>query len=208
MKIMDVINEILGQSRYLGSFPYCEMAQRAGSEEGAIGVFVDGLRNSVVLFSCGEPSGAIYGDEVGALYGDPAALKILEMGEYELYATEKRIVDMIVARCRVFNRSHFPHQLTSDIPEFGGERKSPGILSIVVEKENSPQSGMRVSIRKGRHVLLTDTTTGDGRASFRLLNGRYDVIVVDRAQEVYTFMVDFHGSRSELVIELGGMMDG
>lgn len=208
MKIMDIINEILGQSRYVGSFPYSEMAQRAGSEEGAIGVFVDGLRNSVIFFSGGEPSGAIYEDEVGALYGDAAALKILDQDEYELYASEKVLVDLIVARCRVFDRSHFPHSLTSDIPEIGGARRTPGILAIVVEKKNTPQSGMRVSIRKGRHVLLSDTTTGDGRASFRLLNGRYDVIVVDRAQEVYTFVVDFHGSSSELVIEVGGMTDG
>jgi len=208
MEIMDVINEILGRSRYLGSYSYGEMTEQAEAGEGAIGVFVDGPQYSVVLFSGGEPTGAIYGDEIGALYGDAAALKIPDMGEYELYTVEKRIVDMIVARCRVFNRSYFPRQLTSEIPEIGGVRKTPGILSIVVEKENSPQSGMRVSIRKGRHVLLSDTTTGDGRASFRLLNGRYDVIVVDRAQEVYTFMVDFHGSRSELVIELGGVTDG
>jgi hypothetical protein len=208
MKIMDIINEILGQSRYLGSFPYCEMTQRACSEEGALGVFVDGSRNSVVLFSDGEPSGAIYEDEIGALYGDAAALKILDMDDYELYAAEKALVDMLVARCRVFNRGHFPHSLTSDIPEIGGVRRTPGILSIVVEKSSLPQSGMRVSIRKGRHVLLSDTTTGDGKASFRLLNGRYDVIVVDRAQEIYTFVVDFHGSRSELVIEVDGMTDG
>ncbi|WP_298667211.1 hypothetical protein [uncultured Methanofollis sp.] len=208
MKIMDIINEILGHSRYLGSFPYCEMVQTAKSEEGAMGVFVDGSLNSVVFFSCGEPTGAIYEDEAGALYGDAAALKIQDMGEYDLYATEKNVVDMIVARCRVFNRSYFPCQLTADLPEIGGVRRTPGILSIVVERESCPQSGMRVSIRKGRHVLLTDTTTGDGRASFRLLNGRYDIVVIDRAQEAYTFMVDFHGSRSELVIELEGMMDG
>jgi hypothetical protein len=208
MKIMDVINEILGQSRYLGSFPYCEMTQRACSEEGALGVFADGSRNSVVLFSCGEPSGAIYEDEVGALYGDAAALKIQDQDEYELYAGGKMLVEMLVARCRVFDRGHFPHPLTSEIPEIGGVRRTPGVLSIVVEKMTVPQSGMRVSIRKGRHVLLSDTTTGDGRASFRLLNGRYDVIVVDRAQEIYTFVVDFHGSSSELVIEVGGMTDG
>lgn len=208
MEIMDVINEILGQSRYLGSFPYCTMTETAGSVEGAIGIFVDGVRSSVILFSGGEPAGAIYVDEVGALYGDAAALRLVDRGEYELYAVEKKVVDMVVARCRVFSKSHFPHPLTSDIPEIGGVRRTPGVLSIVVEKENSPQSGMRVSIRKGRHVLLSDTTTGDGRASFRLLNGRYDVVVIDRAQEVYTFLVDFHGSKSELVIELGEVTDG
>lgn len=204
MEIMDIINEILGQSRYLGSFSYRTMVQTAGSEGGAIGVFVDGARNSVILFSGGEPAGAIYADEAGALYGDAAALRIVDAGEYELYAAEKKLVDMIVARCRVFSRSHFPHPLTSDIPEIGGVRKTPGVLAIVVEKENRPQSGMRVSIRKGRHVLLSDTTTGDGRASFRLLNGRYDIVIVDRAQDVYTFVVDFHGASSELVIELAG----
>lgn len=208
MEIMDVINEILGQSRYLGSFPYGTMVQTAGSEDGAIGVFVDGAKNSVVLFSSGEPAGAIYVDEAGALYGDAAALRIVDAGEYEIYAAEKKLVDMVVSRCRVFSRSHFPHPLTADIPEIGGVRKTPGVLSIVVEKENCPQSGMRVSIRKGRHVLLSDTTTGDGRASFRLLNGRYDIVIIDRAQEVYTFVVDFHGSSSELVIELGGVTDG
>lgn len=207
MDIMDIINEVLGRSRYLGSFPYHEMAERAEDEAGALGIFVDGKRSSTVLFSDGEPSGAIYFDEIGGLYGDPAVLKIQESDEYDLYATDRRVVELIIARCRVFHKSYFPHQFSSDLPEIGGVRKIPGILALVIINNEMPQEGVKVSVRKGRHVLASDTTTGDGRVSFRLFNGKYDILLVDSADEAATFMVDFKGERSELVIEMDGVND-
>ncbi|WP_165394798.1 hypothetical protein [Methanofollis fontis] len=56
-------------------------------------------------------------------------------------------------------------------------------------------------------MIASDVTTGDGKVSFRLLNGHYDVLMIDRAREVYTFLVDFNGKKSELVIDLGGLAD-
>ncbi|QYZ78729.1 hypothetical protein E2N92_04440 [Methanofollis formosanus] len=205
MDIMDVINEILGRSRYLGLFAYFEMAREAKDEQGAIGVFVDGKRTSTILFSGGEPRGAIYLDEKGALYGDPAVLKIQESDGYDLYAVDRQVVDLVVARCRVFHRSYFPRHLSSDLPEIGGVRKMPGVLALLILRDDVAQEGARVSIRKGRHVLASDATTGDGQVSFRLFNGTYDIMVVDSRGEVATFMVDFKGERSELVIEMGGV---
>ncbi|TAJ44842.1 hypothetical protein CUJ86_06010 [Methanofollis fontis] len=207
MEIMEIINEILSRSRYLGSFPYFEMSRVAGSRDGSVGVFVDSSKSSVILFSGGEPTGAIFRDEKGALFGDSAVLKITDNDEYDLYGVDRRAVDIVVSHCRVFNKGHFPHQLPADIPEIGEKRKSPGVLSIDIVRDDRPQSGVRVSMRKGRHVIASDVTTGDGKVSFRLLNGHYDVLMIDRAREVYTFLVDFNGKKSELVIDLGGLAD-
>jgi hypothetical protein len=207
MDIMDIINEVLGRSHYLGSFLYYEMAERAEDEAGALGICVDGKRSSTILFSGGEPSGAIYYDEAGGLYGDQAVLKIQESDEYDLYATDRRVVDLIIARCRVFHKSYFPHHFSSDLPEIGGVRRIPGVLALIITDNDTPREGVRVSVRKGRHVLASDTTTGDGRVSFKLFNGKYDILLVDSADEVATFMVDFKGERSELVIEMDGVTD-
>ncbi|QSZ66764.1 hypothetical protein RJ40_04275 [Methanofollis aquaemaris] len=207
MDIMDVINEILGQSRYLGSCAYFEMAEQAQNEEGAIGVFVDGKRNSTILYSGGEPLGAIYLDEMGGLYGDPAVLKIRDSDEYDLYAVDNRVVELVVARCRVFHKNYFSRHLSSALPEIGGVRRMPGVLALHILRDDTAQEGARVSVRKGRHVLANDTTTGDGQVSFKLFNGTYDILVADSTGEVATFMVDFKGERSELFIEMGGVTD-
>lgn len=207
MDIMDVINEILGQSRYLGSYPYFAMVRQGKSEGGAIAIVVDGDRRSVILFSRGEPTGAIYQDKQGALYGDAAVLKISDQDDYDLYAVDMKAVEIVVAHCRVFNRGHFPHQLSADIPEIGAKRRMPGVLSLEIVQNDLQQSGARVSIRKGRQVIASDVTTGDGKVSFRLMNGPYDVVVASRTGEIYSFLVDFNGKRSELIIELDGMND-
>jgi len=207
MEIMDVINEILGQSRYMGSYPYFTTVRQAKSEAGAIAIFVDGDRSAVILFSLGEPAGAIYSDKLGALFGDSAVLKLSGQDDYDLYAVDQRAVEIVVAHCRVFNRGHFPHQLSADIPEIGAKRKMPGVLSLLIVRGDAEQSGVRVSIKKGRQVIASDVTTGDGKASFRLMNGSYDVVVSSRTGDVYSFLVDFNGKRSELIIELDGMTD-
>jgi len=207
MEIIDVINEILGQSRYLGSYPYFATVRQGKSEGGAIAIVVDGDRSAVILFSGGEPTGAIYKDKLGALYGDSAVLKISDQDDYDLYAVDRKAVEIVVAHCRVFNRGHFPHNLSADIPEIGAKRRMPGVLSLFIVRNDLQQSGVRVSIRKGRQVIASDVTTGDGKVSFRLVNGPYDVVVASRTGEPYTFLVDFNGKRSELIIELDGMTD-
>lgn len=208
MEIMNAINEVLGQSRYLGSYPYHLTVKQVQNESGAIAVFVDNDRSSVILFFHGEPAGAIYRDTLGTLFGDAAVLKISDRDSYDLYAADPASVEIVVARCRVFNRGHFPHQLSADIPEIGMKRRMPGVLSLLIVRGGAEQSGVRVSIKKGRQVLASDVTTGDGKVSFRLMNGPYDVVVASKAEEVYSFLVDFNGKQSELIIELDGVTDG
>ncbi|MDK2974747.1 MAG: hypothetical protein PWP08_1118 [Methanofollis sp.] len=207
MEIMEIINEVLGQSHYLGSYPYYTMVRQAKSEASAIAVFVDRDRNAAILYSRGEPTGAIYRDTLGALFGDSAVLKISDQDDYDLYAVDLRAVELVVAHCRVFNRGHFPHRLSADIPEIGTKRRIPGVLSLLIVRNGAEQSGVRVSIKKGRQVLASDVTTGDGKASFRLMNGSYDVVISSRTGEAYSFLVNFNGKRSELIIELDGITD-
>ena len=95
-------------------------------------------------------------------------------------------------------------RLDDDLPSFGGIHRSPGILCLTLAREGIPQPGIRVSIKKGRQIIASDITTTDGKVCFKLLNGTYDCTAVDRAQEMYTFMVDFNDRYAESVIEIGG----
>jgi hypothetical protein len=51
---------------------------------------------------------------------------------------------------------------------------------------------------------MNDMTTGDGKVCFRLINGRYDCMVIDRENELYPFMVDFKDRHAETEIDIGG----
>jgi len=169
-----------------------------------IGVNDENDRKFYLVFEDGAAEGAIFTDSKGTLFGDKAAILLTGQETFELFEVSQSIVSALASRCRIFDKSHVKKRLDDDLPSFGGIHRSPGILCLTLARGGVPQPGIRVSIKKGRQIIASDITTTDGKVCFKLLNGTYDCLAVDRAQEIYTFMVDFNDRYVESVIEIGG----
>ncbi len=204
-EIIQIIDEVLSTSAYVASYTYPELMAYAGSHAvNGIGVHDENDRKFYIVFEAGAPEGVIFTDRKGTLFGDKAAILLTGQETFELFEVSQSIVNALASRCRIFDKSHVKKRLDDDLPSFGGIHRSPGILCLTLAREGVPQPGIRVSIKKGRQIIASDITTTDGKVCFKLLNGTYDCTAVDRAQEMYTFMVDFNDRYAESVIEIGG----
>ena len=204
-EIIQIIDEVLSTSTYVASYSFPELLEYAISHAmNGIGVHDENDRKLYVVFEGGSPEGVIFSDSKGALFGDKAAILLTGTESFELFSVSQSIVNALASRCRIFDRSHVKKRLDDNLPSFGGIHRSPGILCLTLAREGVPQPGIRVSIKKGRQIIASDITTTDGKVCFKLLNGTYDCMAVDRSQEMYTFMVDFNDRYAESVIEIGG----
>jgi hypothetical protein len=204
-EIIQIIDEVLSTSAYVASYSYSELMDYAASHAlNGIGVNDENDRKFYIIFEAGAPEGVIFSDSKGTLFGDKASILLTGQETFELFDVSQSIVSALASRCRIFDKSHVKKRLDDDLPSFGGIHRSPGILCLTLAKEGVPQPGIRVSIKKGRQIIASDITTTDGKVCFKLLNGTYDCMAVDRAQDIYTFMVDFNDRYAESVIEIGG----
>ncbi len=203
--IVKLIDEILGASSYEKDYSFDDLLDHAKKLK-ISGIAVAGEKNQkfFVVFSDGEPEGVIVHDEKGTLFGDKAAYLIEGAENYELFLVNPEITRALASRCRVFDQNLMKKHLNESLPSIGGKKRSIGVLCIQILRNGQPQKGVRVSIRRGRQELLNDMTTGDGKVCFRLMNGRYDCMVIDRENELYPFMVDFKDRRADTEIDIGG----
>jgi hypothetical protein len=205
MDIIKIIDEILGASSYNGDYNFLELLDYA-SKHKIDGIAVSGEKNQkfFIVFTAGEPEGVITHDEKGTLFGDKAAYHIEGPENFELFIVNPELTSALASRCRVFDKTHLQKRLGENLPSIGGRKRSIGVLCIQIFRDGTPQKGVRVSIRRGRQELMNDMTTGDGKVCFRLINGRYDCMVIDRENELYPFMVDFKDQHAETEIDIGG----
>ncbi len=209
MDINNLIDEILKQSIYLGCFSFDELLHySAVHSPNGVGISKDGAQTFLLAMSGGEPAGAILVDEKGTLFGDKAVYLLQGTEQFHLYQVAPQIVDTLVSRCRVYNKSHLKNSARFDIPTIGGGTKQRvGVLCLTIRKQQVPLAGVHVSIRKGKRVLSTEVTDRDGRVCFRLLNGRYVSVVTDRTGELTRFAIDFYEPQAESVVDIGGKRD-
>ncbi|WP_157200301.1 hypothetical protein [Methanogenium cariaci] len=57
-------------------------------------------------------------------------------------------------------------------------------------------------MRKGRQLLLSEVTGPDGIVAFKLVNGIYDCIIVDRSGTVHKYRIEFNDELIDTVIEI------
>ena len=108
----------------------------------------------------------------------------------------------MIAGCRIFEKAHVKKGNTYEIPEFGKKNAGLGVFTLTLQKNNEPQNGVRVSIRKDGKVVGSDVTTQDGSVGFKLMHGSYAVIVQDRNQQLTTFHVEFEESSSHKILQM------
>ncbi|RXE57231.1 hypothetical protein ABH15_03760 [Methanoculleus taiwanensis] len=209
MDVRGLIDEIIGRSTYLGNFSLDELVRR--SEEQVVtglGVAGNGSAMFVLAMVDGEPNGALFADEKGSLFGDKAVFQIDGSEDFRLYQVALPIIEALVARCRVYDRSHLKKSTLADIPTLErGMQQRIGVLCLTVVNRGTPVGGVHVSIRKGKLVLATDTTTADGSVCFKLLSGRYTCVVSDRTGDLTRFVIDFAEARHESIVDIGGTFD-
>ncbi len=209
MDINDLMGEILQQSTCEGCFTLDELLHYGTIHSSTgIGVSKEEEHTFFLVFSSGEPNGAMFVDEKGTLFGDSAVLRLTGREEFELFPVMTPIADALVSRCRIFEKSHLKKNGRLDIPTIGTPtRQRVGILCLTVRNGRAPLAGAHVAIRKGKVVMTSDVTDSGGRVCFRLLNGRYMCVVSDRIGERTRCIIEFHEPQVETYVDIGGTED-
>ena len=97
MNIPELLETILKESSYLGTFPLDELLRFAAHRSiNGIAVAKDSTRERYLAFVKGEPEGAIYIDPDGTLYGDKAIMLIGGKEPFVLWDVKPDIVDALV----------------------------------------------------------------------------------------------------------------
>lgn len=205
MQISDLFDKVISNSQYEGNYAFEDLIEHLRvSQQSGLAIAEEGTKNIIVIFVRGEPEGATLIEDSGVLFGNKALYLLKHDEVFKLFLTEDVFSESLAARCRVHDKIHFKKPLSNDLPTIGGSTSSLGKLCIIVKRDGTLQSGMRVTIRKGRQVLASDITATDGKVCFKLQNGTYDCVVVDRTQNLHRFMLDFRERFGETVIDLGG----
>jgi hypothetical protein len=205
MQIADLFDKVISNSKYEGNYAFNDLIEHMRvSQQSGLAIAEEGTKNIILIFVRGEPEGATLIEDSGVLFGNKALYLLKHDEIFKVFLTEHLFSESLAARCRVHDKIHLKKRLSNDLPIIGGATQSLGKLCIIVKREDSLQSGMRVTIRKGRQVLASDITAVDGKVCFKLQNGTYDCVVVDKTQNLHRFMLDFRERFGETVIDLGG----
>ena len=203
MKIQEIIGTLIAGSTRLGTFTLPELMKFSPSRNiNGIAVAVSGDREFDLAILDGEPEGAILAEEKGTLYGDKAIMLLSGNEKFELYNVERDLVEAVAMGCRILEKSLIRKNKIDIIPEIGKKGDGLGVLSIAVQRDDQPQNGVRVSIRKDGQMICNDITTQNGMVTFKLLYGKYDCIVQDRAMMISTFHIIFDPDHSRIILAL------
>jgi hypothetical protein len=203
MKVKDMIETLIKDSPTLGTFPAHELFKfvRTGNVNG-IAVAHGDEKDLFLAIINGDPEGAIYVDDKGELFGDNAVMRINGQEQFTLFEVKKDFVDAVAMGCRVFDKSHLRTNSSAEIPEFGMKSAGIGNVTLVIQRENVPQNGIRVSIRKDGKIVGSDITTQDGSVGFRVMYGNYDCVLQDRNQVISTCRIKIDDAHPRLVLQL------
>ncbi|HEX3001379.1 MAG TPA: hypothetical protein VHN82_03260 [Methanoregula sp.] len=203
MKVRQMIDAVLTESKELGMFGYPEILRAAG-DKGFFGLAVAHEENALgcLVFVRGEPGGAIFSDENGDLFGDNAVILVTRMERFVLSAVQPDIAEALVMGCRVFDTTRLRQGLTEAIPEIGVKSEGVGRLTVIVLRGKEPLKGIRLSIRKEGRILGSDFTDSAGSAGFRLMHGDYECIVQEKSRQIRSFAIHFRENEQRILIEL------
>lgn len=116
MEIHDLVKNIHKGSKHLGTFTLHELFQFATSRSyNGIAVAKENDREYYLAFIAGEAEGAIYIDENGTVSGDKAGKMISGHEKFDFYEITPDIVETIVMRCRIFEKSHLKKSIPNVI---------------------------------------------------------------------------------------------
>jgi len=203
MKIHELLENILKDSRSLGTYPLSELLSFAEKRMiTGIAVAKENGSERYVALLAGEPEGAVYIDEKGVLFGDKAVLMVSGRESFVLTEIKEDIVEALIMSCRIFDKSRLRKSITPAVPEVGKIGGGIGVLTISVLRDGKAANGIRVSIRKDGRIVGSDITTDHGEVGFRVAFGDYDCILQDRTQAVTKYRIHFDGAHTSEALSL------
>jgi len=199
----DIIDDLIREVAPEGVFPYSELIQDArGKNFHGIAVSSVPEKKTYILFIGGYPEGAVLADSRGELYGNKAIYFIHGGDRFTLYPVNPGIVERIVFSCRIYDKSHFTDHYTFGIPEVGKKADGVGRAVITLKKDGERIAGVPIRIRKDGQIVANDITDKTGQASFRLLFGKYEVIIVRQENNIDVFEFSFIPELQEHPLDL------
>jgi len=199
----DIIDDLIREVAPEGVFPYSELLQDARNKI-FHGIAVSSVpkKKTYILFIGGYPEGAVLADSRGELYGNKAIYLIHGGDRFTLYPVSPGIVERIVFSCRIYDKSHFTDHYTFGIPEVGKKADGVGRAVITLKKDGELIAGVPIRIRKDGQIVANDITDERGQASFRLLFGKYEVIIVRQENNIDVFEFSFIPELQERPLDL------
>lgn len=203
MNIENDIFSVVEDSQYAGEYESVDLIQKMeASGRSGLAISVGGKEKFLLIFIDGTVEGAALLGKEGNLYGDKAIYLCENSLKFKIYLTEKRIAESVVAGCRIYDKGHIQSKSLEEIPEIGEHKKGRGAIKLQITSGGKPVAGARVSMRKGRQLLLSEVTGPDGVVAFKLMYGIYDCIIVDRTGKVHKYRIEFNDELIDTVIEI------
>lgn len=204
MTSKEILESLLESSETQGPFSLQNLLEMTRKEAlFGIAKSTDRRQAWYILFSEGEPNGAILHDDKGCLFGNKAVYLLKGNEQFTFYPVNPAVIERIILGCRVFDRNLFDRGKARDIPEMKkvGETGA-GIFAMKLVKEGKPLPGRRISIRKDNQVIANDFTSSEGKVSFRLLYGRYECVVHEKDLSTKTYEFEFDAGLLKQVVTL------
>jgi hypothetical protein len=203
MEIDEFLYKYVGTTQSEGSFRLNDLKAHAGADKkSGIAVTDTGSGKVYLIFTKGEAQGAVEIDRNGILIGDKAVFHLKGGEIFSFHPVDQSVIEQFVLCCRIFDQSHLTRNLSPNIPVIERRNEGMGSFGVRIVKDNVPQTGIHVSVRKQGRVVGSDVTTQDGRAYFKILFGEYDVVVMDRERKIRIFPVKVHSGGREETIDL------
>ena len=202
MELDEFLNSCIKARISEGSFRMNDLKKFAMDEEKS-GIAVAEIEKGTVylLFASGEAQGAVEIDKTGMLIGDKAIFLLKGNELFSFHMVEREVMERWILTCRIFDKSHLNSNLSPNIPIIERKNEGMGSFAVKIVKDNVPQPGLHVSVRKQGRVIGNDVTTGEGKAYFKLLFGEYDVVIMDKGKKMQIFPVKVHsGGREEIIL--------
>lgn len=203
MKTDEIIDNLVRDSLPEGIYSYTGLVTYAREKKASgIAVSSDKNKKTYILFISGEPDGAVLVDSKGELFGDKAIYLLNGEESFTFYPSDPRIVDRLVLGCRIHTKSHLMRNITDSIPEFGKKTEGVGKVTIAISSRGIPKTGLRVKVRKAGSGVGTDLTNREGKVSFKLMFGRYEIVVPKGEHNVEIYEFDFTPALDRKVLPL------
>jgi len=203
MNIENNIRNVVENAQYAGEYESEDLITKmTASGRSGLAVSIGGKEQYLLIFVDGAVEGAALLGNAGNLYGDKAIYLYDNNLKFKIYLTEKYIAESVAAGCRIYDKGHIHRSHLEEIPEIGEQKKGRGVVRLQIISEGKPLAGARVSMRKGRQLLLSEISGPDGIVAFKLTNDVYDCIIVDRSGTVHKYRIEFNDELIDTVIEI------
>jgi hypothetical protein len=198
-----IIDDLIKEVTPAGTYPYADLLKTV-REKKSHGVGISSVRDGTtyILFLDGDPEGAIIADPKGELYGNKAVYLIRENDRFIFYPISPTVIEQLVLGCRIYNKSHFKGGHSLGLPEIGKKTEGIGKFVVAIRKDGFPVTGLPIKIRREGQIVGNDITDKEGMASFRLLFGTYDLLVIREENSIDVYEFSFHQDLHEKPQEL------